>query len=270
MVNIEYEKDLGESASEALVYTLNQLALEIAKDESLRAHILGQKTLLAVQPQEKQELTSTPATAPAAKAADQPQAKPKLASFPKEAPVMRVRLRRQPKAIRNQVEIRRILVKYNFFEISMNTNGSFVNDLVDNNDGTVTDKATRLIWQKSGSLERLENRDANNYVKQLNSKHFAGYSDWRMPTIEELASILARSRNKGVHLAPAFDYKQTRCWTVDQQESRYSNRYLSAWIIDFQNGEVSQAIWHRVKVVPYYGTFVKNPENYVKAVRSVK
>ena len=68
MVNIEYEKDLGESASEALVYTLNQLALEIAKDESLRAHILGQKTLLAVQPQEKQQLTSSPATAPAAKA----------------------------------------------------------------------------------------------------------------------------------------------------------------------------------------------------------
>jgi hypothetical protein len=193
---------------------------------------------------------------------------PKLAAIPNDVPITRVSLRREPTETTNVIAITSMLEEYNFFERNKNPQGSFVNDLVDNNDGTVTDKATGLMWQKSGSLERLENSGANKYVKQLNSKHFAGYSDWRMPTIEELASLLARSRNKDVHIAPVFGYKQTRCWTVDQQGA--GGRYLRAWLIDFQNGEVSQATWRRVKVIPDLGTYTKNPENYVKAVRSVK
>jgi len=59
--------------------------------------------------------------------------------------------------ITNEMKILKMLVKYDFFDDSRNPLGSFVNDLVDNNDGTVTDKATGLMWQKSGSSARLGN-----------------------------------------------------------------------------------------------------------------
>jgi serine/threonine-protein kinase len=158
-------------------------------------------------------------------------------------------------------------VKYDFFHISLNPLGSFVNDLVDNNDGTVTDKATGLMWQKSGSSTRLGNHRANIYIKRLNQERFAGHSGWRMPTVEELASLLARKRQSGVHLAPVFDYKQIRCWTIDQCEPNYPH-FRGAWLINFQNGEVSQAYYR--KGDPEWGRYRQNTENYVKAVRSVK
>jgi hypothetical protein len=270
MVNIDYERDIGESASEALVYTLNQIALEISDNESLKAHILDQKTLAAYQPQEKQELASKPETALTTQATHQPQETPKLASLPKEAPVVRVLLRRQPKAILNQMGIRRILVQYNFFEISMNTHGSFANDLVDNNDETLTDNATGLMWQKGGSLELLDNRRAKEYIKQLNSQRFAGYSDWRMPTIEELMSLLNSHKNNGVYIAPAFANQQTTCWSADQTEYR-----SGAWIISFSRGEVRQARWRSSQaggsLAPgSLGSVHKNTTNYIKAVRSVR
>jgi hypothetical protein len=223
----------------------------------------SEKPLSAKEVQTTPEKTKTEAERPPLS-----KEKPKIAAIPKDVSDAGVSLRKEPMKITNEMKIAKMLVKYDFFDFSRNPIGSFANDLVDNNDGTVTDKATGLMWQKSGSLESLENRGANKYVKQLNSKHFAGYSDWRMPTIEELASILARSRNKGVHIAPVFDSKQTRCWTVDQQDR--GGRYLRAWITDFENGEVSQAVWHRFNRTPYLGQYRKNTENYVKAVRSLK
>ena len=223
--------------------------------------------------------TAPPKAAPKSAAAPQPipTAKPispapkapDVTSVPLKEPVVRVSLRKQPASFSDDLQILDILLEYDFYESKKNAYGAFVNSFIDNNDGTVTDRATGLMWQKGGSSKSLDNKGAKKYVKQLNKQRFAGYRDWRMPTAEELASILNRRNKDGVHIDSVFDYKQIRCWTVDQI-SRYSNRYLSAWIIDFQNGEVSQAFWHRVKVVPYYGTYVKNPENYVKAVRSVK
>ena len=270
MLNVDYERDLGESASEALVYALNQLALEIERDESLRAYIFGQKPIVAVQPQEKQVITATPQPAPASQATDQAQQTPKLAAIPQKAPVARVSLRRQPKAIRNQMEIRKILVEYDFFEISMNTQGHFENNIVDNNDGTLTDKTTGLMWQKSGSLERLDNRNAKKYVNELNSKRFAGYSDWRMPTIEELASLLARKRNKGVHIAPEFETHQVSCWSADKCRPQ-SDAYAVYWIVNFKQGQILEASFLKSSVTANFpGSSNKNVTNYVKAVRSVR
>jgi hypothetical protein len=204
----------------------------------------------------------------AAKEADPAEEAPKLAAIPKDVPIVRVSLRRYPAEITNETEITSMLEKYNFFELNKNPHGSFVNDLVDNNDGTVTDKATGLMWQKSGSSARLGNQRAYTYIEQLNQVRFAGHSNWRMPTLEELVSLLAREKKSGVHIAPIFDYKQIRCWTTDPCDPNY--QYLvGAWLIDFQNGEVSQASWHRMKGRGG-GAYSKNRVNFVKAVRTVK
>ena len=83
---------------------------------------------------------------------------------------------------------------------------------VDNGDGTVSDKLTRLVWEKKDSADgvvNLANRhDADNlytwsavdqdadgavftdFLANLNSTGFAGQYDWRLPTFFELQSIL--------------------------------------------------------------------------------
>jgi S1-C subfamily serine protease len=202
-------------------------------------------------------------TKPKAEKSQLEKEKPKVAAIPKEVPIRRVSLRKKPKEI-GVVKLTDMLLEYDFFERSKNTKGAFVNDFVDNNDGTVTDKATGLMWQKSGSSSFLENRGAKKYIKQLNRKRFAGHSDWRMPTIEELASLLAKSSKSGAHIDPIFDHKRTICWTVD----KYNNR-LSAWIVDFKRGQILQAGWSEGKS-GFSNWYSKNYVNYVKAVRSIK
>ena len=165
-----------------------------------------------------------------------------------------------------------MLLEYDFFERSRNTKGAFVNHFVDNNDGTVTDKATGLMWQKSGSSSSLENRGAKEYIKRLNRKRFAGHSDWRMPTVEELASLLAKSSKSGVHIDPVFDHKRIICWTVDKCDTN-STLQSGAWIVSFKHGEVSKAMWIKRSTASVnrkneYPDI--NQMNYVKAVRSAK
>ncbi len=61
-----------------------------------------------------------------------------------------------------------------------------INDFVDNGDGTVTDKATGLIWSKDDSGEGFLWKDTLAYAENAT---VAGYDDWRLPNIKELQSI---------------------------------------------------------------------------------
>ena len=88
----------------------------------------------------------------------------------------------------------------------------------DNGNGTITDNATALTWEKLGNLDGTANlsdpHDAdNNYttwdlafqkIADLNTANFAGHNDWRMPNILELES-LADFGNFGPAIDSAFD-----------------------------------------------------------------
>ena len=82
------------------------------------------------------------------------------------------------------------------------------------------------MWQKSGSSGSLVNRHAKEYIRQLNRKRFADHSDWRIPTVEELASLLKKGEIKGTHIASVFDNKQIRCWSIDKCDS-FASVHLS-------------------------------------------
>ena len=58
--------------------------------------------------------------------------------------------------------------------------------LVDNNDGTVTDTATDLMWTKKDNGKEINWYDAKEYCEDL---ELAGHKDWRLPTLNDLKTL---------------------------------------------------------------------------------
>ncbi|MBF0573222.1 MAG: DUF1566 domain-containing protein [Desulfamplus sp.] len=118
-----------------------------------------------------------------------------------------------------------------------------------NDNGTVIDHATGLIWQQSGSEINFSYKAALDYVDNLNNQSFAGYNDWRIPTISELLSLLEPEKVNGyLHISQLFDGKQQWCWSSDKRTKN------SGWYVFFYSGNVN---WDFLDL-----------DNYVRAVRS--
>ncbi len=198
--------------------------------------------------------------------------KQKLAYIPKTETSAKVSLRKESKILRED-HVKQILKRYRFFDSHMNIFGSFENDLVDNGDGTVTDRATGLLWQKSGSSRSVTWRRAELYIDKLNRNQFAGYSDWRLPTIDELSSLLEKSKKDGLHIDPVFDRKQKRCWSSDSRpDPLYGSMGLFVtWIGNFSNGRIIEAKWtDRTAAAEITQQYAVLPESHVRLVRSLR
>ncbi len=77
------------------------------------------------------------------------------------------------------------------------------NKFVDNGDGTITDKATGLMWAKDDNGKGIEWVEAVEYAE---SSTLAGHDDWRLPNIKELQSIVDyRYAPSSKELKPAID-----------------------------------------------------------------
>jgi hypothetical protein len=180
-------------------------------------------------------------------------------------PYAKLSLRKEPKKMLGKDTVRTMLKKHDFSDSEWNPNGSYVNDFVDNGDGTVTDKATGLMWQRVGSPGPRTHKEATRYIVSLNYKRFLGYSDWRMPTIEELASIITRNAESGLHINPLFAKKQELCWSSDS--GFMEDEYLKdVWIANFAKGRVELHMLEDIAYMrgKYDDTF------YVRGVRSAR
>ena len=148
---------------------------------------------------------------------------------------------RRKGAVVSRDAIREMLTKHRFYSTCSNHNfyfcnpeGDFANQFEDNGNGTITDRATHLMWERGGSEERRTFLDALKYAQELNNKRFGGYSDWRVPTIEELASLLESSwKNEDLFIEPIFGAKQKSCWSTDAMGLE------RAWKVDFHLGYVA-------------------------------
>ena len=137
------------------------------------------------------------------------------------------------------------------FSFRMRRPSHYVENQFEDRGDTVFDRTTGLTWQKSGSDNWLNYNDAEKYVQDLNRDGFAGHSDWRLPTLLELASLLEPERNEhGYFLSPLFDQEKRWCWSSDRLSAGGG-----AWRVSFTNGYVD---WD----VPY------NFVNYVRVCRS--
>jgi hypothetical protein len=151
-----------------------------------------------------------------------------------------------------------------------------------NVNGTVTDNITGLIWQKcsvgyknddtcseydlgdpdapdteynwyeaSGTPHATYNKESISVCGDL---ELGGHNDWRLPTINELRSIINYSKSEpGPTIAAVFPNTQALYYwaaTASAQDTDY------AWFVDFYNG--------RINSLPSSGT------NYVRCVRGVQ
>jgi len=69
-----------------------------------------------------------------------------------------------------------------------------VNQFHDNGDGTISDMATGLMWMETNNSTGMDWQSA---LALAQNCELAGYTDWRLPTIKELHSIVDYSKSQG-------------------------------------------------------------------------
>ena len=106
-------------------------------------------------------------------------------------------------------------------------------ELHEQGDGTVLDKAHGLRWEQSGSEYPLTWPEAGDYVRDLNRQRFADRTDWRLPTVDELLSLItARPQVHSYCLALPLDPEKKRLWSADRRS------FSAAWSVSIDLGFV--------------------------------
>lgn len=146
------------------------------------------------------------------------------------------RLRADP-AVVSESELKRTFQRLGLFEVKWSFESDFANEFrqqISNSWDLVLDLESGLMWQRSGSGYRLSPGQAREYVQQLNQERHAGFSDWRLPTLEELGSLLESfSQQNDLYVDPAFDPEQESCWSSDvDRQSR------DGYFVSFTTGKV--------------------------------
>jgi len=143
--------------------------------------------------------------------------------------------RTQPATL-SEEEIKAMLKKNDFFDYNMNKEGcGFVNQFevqIREGDKVIFDRASGLIWQQQGSSKRMTFRRARQWIEELNSNGYAGFYDWRLPTLEEAMSLIEREKNNNaLYINPVFNGMQTWIWTCDLMKGS-----SWAWVVSFEDG----------------------------------
>jgi hypothetical protein len=122
---------------------------------------------------------------------------------------------------------------------------------VNNDDGTITDKATGLMWAQADSGSGMDWEHALDYAQAQNDANYLDHHDWRLPNVKELQSLVDYTRSPGAkdpaNLGPAID-PLFRCtgitneagaadypwyWTSTSAIGQANGAYLSAWYVAF-------------------------------------
>lgn len=195
--------------------------------------------------------------------------KSETASAPREVPVTvaavmskpQIHLRSAPGKV-TQNELGFILKKFDFFEKSRNRTGNFKGQLVEVGGGIAQDKKTGLMWEIGKSGSKMTHSRAKHYVKELNAQKFGGYDDWRLPTVEEMMSLLTPDQNDGAYIDSIFKDSDTAFWTADLTDGVYRKARL---VISFYSGGILLSEGN-----PYdnYAALDKHTDNFVRAVRT--
>jgi len=100
---------------------------------------------------------------------------------------------------------------------------------IDRGDGTILDTRTNFLWQQSSPSKKFTWKESNEYCKSL---MFVGYSDWRLPTKEELEYLINRKYSPSID--PIFECKPSWYWS----SSTYAYDPIYACLAHFYDGYI--------------------------------
>ncbi len=110
---------------------------------------------------------------------------------------------------------------------------------VNNCDGTVTDRETGLMWAEKDNGVPANWPNAKAYCQDYTG---AGYTDWRLPTLEELGTLhRPETKNpRGYHIVKWVKITADTCWASDTRDGdagRFNFRYGSVhWLRPWYSG----------------------------------
>lgn len=96
----------------------------------------------------------------------------------------------------------------------------------------VLDRTTGLMWQQAASAQPMLFRHAQAWIENLNQCGYAGFQDWRIPTLAEAMTLMEQAPNEsGLYLDPIFNVKQRAwMWTSERGQGDL------AWYVNFNYG----------------------------------
>ena len=98
-------------------------------------------------------------------------------------------------------------------------------------DGAVVlDRASGLVWERSGSEDPVSREGAREYVSRLNALRFAGRTTWRLPTVNELFSLLRPVSLERADCLDAVFHRRRWLWSSDRRS------FAAAWYVDTELG----------------------------------
>ncbi len=138
----------------------------------------------------------------------------------------------------------------------------------DNQDGTMTDNLNGLMWMRNAGTPAVDRciggarkwEEAAVYANCVNAVNYSGYSDWRVPSVNELRSLA----NIGYNEQPA-DFLSS--WLTSQgfinvqlesywASTQYIGDVVSAWCVYLWNGYTN----YNYKIMDYYVWLVRGGE----------
>jgi len=150
----------------------------------------------------------------------------------------------------NDGEIAGILKKWNFFDTKDNTEGYFKNNFVTSGDSSVLiDQKTSLMWQRGG-LDIGSIRTIQRGIGECNEQNFAGFCDWRLPTMEEAMSLMESQKNKkDFYLSRVFSREQPFIFVAAQRKPG------GYWFVDYKQG---RTFWSSGTIPGGFGRLVRS------------
>ncbi len=107
---------------------------------------------------------------------------------------------------------------------------------------TVAEPARDLIWTRDDVGDgRLTFAQAEAAIAKLNAEQFAGVTDWRLPTVEELFLLADRTRFDPAIDTDAFptcksDWYWTSTDDASEEKDEESGNSEFAWVVGFSYG----------------------------------
>lgn len=166
----------------------------------------------------------------------------------------RVQLRSSPANL-TEAEARKRVDDLNIFDKTWNKSGDFPNYYQArkiHGHPVVIDWSSGLMWMQEGSTKRYRHSAASAWIGRINAMRYAGFRDWRLPTVEEAASLLEPGKSQsGLYINQLFDTKPRRIWTSDAFPPR------GFWYISYGSGNISWNMlgWNRCNIRPVRSIF---------------